>query len=57
MKAAATGRESGGYESVKESKVGWISAVRPSRRPLRGLLRMTDFLNVIKGLPHPEERL
>src|SRR5439155_15674505 len=29
--------------------------VRPSRRPLRGLLRMRFFLNAI-NLPHPEER-
>jgi hypothetical protein len=30
--------------------------VRPSRRPLRGLLRMKFFLNPIICLPHPEER-
>ena len=30
-------------------------AVRPSRRPLRGLLRMTYFLNAIINLRHPEE--
>src|SRR4051794_34591659 len=29
--------------------------MRPSRRPLRGLLRMTCFLNVIPGSRHPEE--
>jgi hypothetical protein len=40
----------------KEAKSGWIGAVRPSRRPLSGLLRMRDFLYAIKGLPHPEER-
>jgi UDP-N-acetylmuramate dehydrogenase len=34
----------------------WTSVVRPSRRPLRGLLRMRDICDAIKGLPHPEER-
>src|SRR6266849_6163066 len=29
--------------------------MRPSRRPLRGLLRMTFFLNAIINLRHPEE--
>jgi GMP synthase (glutamine-hydrolysing) len=29
---------------------------RPSRRPLRSLLRMTNFLNAIKDPRHPEER-
>jgi len=33
-----------------------IEAVRPSRRPLRGLLRVRTFLNAIKVLPHAEER-
>ena len=33
----------------------FIGEVRPSRRPLRGLLRMTSFLNNIINLPHPEE--
>jgi hypothetical protein len=37
-------------------RVPWISVVRPSRRPLRGLLRMRSFLNAINGLPHAEER-
>ncbi len=32
-----------------------IGAVRPSRRPRCGLLRMTFFLNSIASLPHPEE--
>jgi hypothetical protein len=39
-----------------KSTIAWISFVRPSRRPLRGLLRMRYFLNAIKGLPHAEER-
>jgi hypothetical protein len=30
--------------------------VRPSRWPLRGLLRMRNFRNAINGLPHAEER-
>jgi predicted small lipoprotein YifL len=34
----------------------WIGNVRPSRRPLRGLLRMTFLLNSITDLRHPEER-
>src|SRR5260370_9281739 len=33
----------------------WIIAVRPSRRPLRGLLRMRNFLTAIKERPHAEE--
>src|SRR6266704_2204444 len=41
---------------VKELKCVWTSAVRPSRRPLRGLLRMRDFLNAITDPTHPEER-
>src|SRR5216684_9077830 len=32
-----------------------MTLVRPSRRPLRGLLRMTFFLNAIINLRHPEE--
>src|SRR6266704_2998443 len=31
-------------------------AVRPSRRLLRRLLRMRNFLNAINKVPHPEER-
>jgi hypothetical protein len=42
-------------ELVKKISIGWISAVRPSRRPLRGLPRMRSFLNAIKGSPHAEE--
>ena len=41
---------------MNESTIGWIGAVRSSRQPLRGFLRMRDFLNAIKSLPHPEER-
>ena len=33
-----------------------IAAVGPSRRPLRGLLRMTIFLHPINGFRHAEER-
>ncbi len=43
-------------EAVRKSTGVWIGVVRPSRRPLRGLLRMRSFLNAIKGLPHAEER-
>jgi len=32
-----------------------IGALRPSRRPLRGLLRMRNSFNAIKIAPHPEE--
>src|SRR6266851_819564 len=32
-----------------------MTLARPSRRPLRGLLRMTFFLNAIINLRHPEE--
>jgi hypothetical protein len=44
-------------EPVKELKLRRTSAVGPSRRPLHGLLRMRNFLNAIKNIPHPEERL
>jgi hypothetical protein len=42
---------------VEELAVGWSSAVRPSRQPLRGFLSMRNFLNAMNDLPHPEERL
>src|SRR5437588_349195 len=32
------------------------SIVRPSRRPLRGLLRMRQILRGKDNVPHPEER-
>jgi len=41
---------------VKELNLGWISAVHPSRRLLRNLLRMRGFLNAINKAPHGEER-
>src|SRR6266404_3299953 len=56
-------------EPVKELKLGWTNAVRPSRRPrslssgrpkagpVGGLLRIRNFLNAIKDIPHPEDRL
>ena len=34
----------------------WIENPRPSRRPLRGLLRMRLFLYAVKDTPHAEER-
>jgi hypothetical protein len=43
-------------EVVKELTFGWINAVRPSRQPLRGFLRMTSVLHTISTLPHAEER-
>lgn len=43
-------------ERVKKSKTRWIRAVRPSRRPRRGLLRMRRVLNAIRRSPHAEER-
>jgi hypothetical protein len=42
-------------EAVNEVRIGWISVVRPSRQPLRGLLRMRNFLNAINRIPHAEE--
>jgi hypothetical protein len=36
-------------ETVTTEKVTWINAVRPSRRPLRGLLRVRKFLDASKG--------
>src|SRR6516164_7752102 len=44
------------WEPVKELSIGWISAVRPSRQPLRGFLRIRNFLNAIDVVPHAEER-
>ncbi len=45
-------------EPVEDSlpATNWMTLVRPSRRPLCGLLRMRFFLNSIINLPHPEER-
>jgi hypothetical protein len=34
---------------------GWIDNPRPSRRPLRGLLRMRFFFFAIQHIPHAEE--
>jgi hypothetical protein len=42
------------FRGCKE--IGWIDAVRASRRPLRGLLSMRIFLCAAKICPHPEER-
>jgi hypothetical protein len=39
---------------LHNSKNVWITAVRPSKRPLRGLLRMTLFLPAIIDLRRPE---
>src|SRR5262249_34612559 len=43
MRASMVGRHRLGMKY----RYGWNNAVRPSRRPLRGLLRMTIFLNAI----------
>jgi hypothetical protein len=42
-------------ELVKVCVAARSGTLRPSRQPLRGLLRMRFFLNAIKELPHPEE--
>jgi hypothetical protein len=41
-------------EVTEAAEAGWISTMRPSRRPLRGLLRLRNFLNAIKNSPHAE---
>jgi hypothetical protein len=33
-----------------------MGALRPSRQPLRGFLRMRSFFNIINRLPNAEER-
>jgi hypothetical protein len=45
----------GQSRSFAKTGTGWITAVRPSRRALQALLRMTFFLIAIIGLRHPEE--
>jgi hypothetical protein len=45
------------FRACEEIENRWINAVRPSRQPLRGFLRMTEIINAIKGLRHGEERL
>src|SRR5580700_5321262 len=44
------------HRGCEELTIGWISAVRPSRQPLRGFLRMRTILNAINDTPHAEER-
>jgi hypothetical protein len=41
----------------KKSMVGWIGAVRPSRRPLSRSPQDEEFSMLSKLYPHPEERL
>jgi hypothetical protein len=36
-------------------EIGWISAVRSSRQPLRGFLGMRNSVNAINDFPHAEE--
>jgi hypothetical protein len=40
---------------MKALTVCWISAVRSSRQPLRGFLRVRNSVNAIKNCPHAEE--
>jgi hypothetical protein len=41
-------------EAVSKSHGGWINALRPSTRPLRGRLRMRKCYNAINNIPHAE---
>src|SRR5437879_4730762 len=43
-------RRNGVHEAGQELTIGWINAVRSSRQPLRGFLRMRISFNVIKRL-------
>src|SRR6516164_3708459 len=43
------------FEAVIQSHRRWISALRPSTRPLRGRLRMRQSDNASNSLPHAEE--
>ena len=43
-------------EAGQELTIGWIGAVRSSRQPLHGFLRMRNSVNGIKDFPHAEER-
>src|SRR5437868_15165425 len=45
------------FEAVRKLTTGWISAVRPSRQPLCGFLRMRNSSHAINDFPHAEERL
>jgi hypothetical protein len=42
---SASSRGSNSRDPVKEAKIRWIGAVRPSRQLHRSFLRMRDFLN------------
>jgi hypothetical protein len=46
-----------GFRVCEEIERRWIGAVRPSRQPLRGFLRMTENTNSINVLRYGEERL
>jgi hypothetical protein len=50
----AMGSRHSAKEPVKESRTRWIGAVRPSRQPLCGFLRMRNCGNAINDLPHAE---
>src|SRR5713101_4844420 len=52
---ADIGAEPRGERADRDAHHSLRLIARPSRRPLRGLLRMTLFLNSITNLRHPEE--
>ena len=41
-------------EAAEAAEAGWISTLRPWRRPRRGLLRLRNFLNALKNRPNAE---
>ena len=45
-----------GLAETRPLAKGWISALRSSRQPLRGFLRMRNYINAINDIPHAEER-
>jgi hypothetical protein len=55
MTSVASSSVTPANEHVKKSTISWISAVRPSRQPLRGFLRMRIFLHGLTSIPHAEE--
>ena len=51
IKSKTDGHEREVRETQLERRTAYIAFVLPSRRPPRGLLRMTLFLNAITDLP------
>jgi hypothetical protein len=43
------------FEAGQEIAIGWIGAVRPSRRPLSQPAQDEEFFHAIKVYLHPEE--